>query len=112
MAHLTLARQTSCSNPLRIGSSFPPPQTLTDLDDYLSPSQACILPVKQTNKVPKAQQEGGGAGGTEIQLDASNNVYEVEIGVTAPTGTNGGGNGSAKPLEKAEISLNDCLACR
>jgi hypothetical protein len=32
-------------------------QTITDLDDFLTPSQACIIPVRQTNKV--AGQEDG-----------------------------------------------------
>lgn len=32
-------------------------QTITDLDDFLTPSQACIIPVRQTNKV--AGQETG-----------------------------------------------------
>jgi hypothetical protein len=29
---------------------------LTDLDDFLAPSQACILPVKQKNKVTDQAQ--------------------------------------------------------
>jgi hypothetical protein len=35
-------------------------QTLTDLDDFLAPSQACILPVRQTNKVNN-QEDGSNA---------------------------------------------------
>lgn len=46
-------------------STHPPPlslptQTLTDLDDFLAPSQACILPVRQTNKV-SGQEDGNNA---------------------------------------------------
>lgn len=32
-------------------------QTITDLDDFLTPSQACIIPVRQTNK-PAGQDTG------------------------------------------------------
>jgi hypothetical protein len=30
-------------------------QTLTDLNDFISPSQACIKPVEQTNPEPQKQ---------------------------------------------------------
>ena len=51
---------------------------------------------------------------TEIQIDANNIYYEVS---TYPTSAAGPSSGSAKvtgkkALEKAEINLNDCLACR
>jgi hypothetical protein len=32
-------------------------QTLTDLNDFITPSQACIKPVEQTNAPPKQEQE-------------------------------------------------------
>lgn len=35
-------------------------QTLTDLDDFLTPSQACIIPVRQSNK-PASQETGDNA---------------------------------------------------
>jgi hypothetical protein len=35
----------------------PVSQTITDLDDFLTPSQACIIPVRQTNK-PASQADG------------------------------------------------------
>ncbi|KAI0308014.1 iron hydrogenase, partial [Multifurca ochricompacta] len=67
--------------------------TLTDLNDYITPSQACIKPLEQSN-APKSQ----------IQIDASGTYYEV--------GHSGGSSsGSTKRLQPAEISLNDCLAC-
>ncbi|KAJ9114725.1 hypothetical protein QFC22_005601 [Naganishia vaughanmartiniae] len=125
--------------------------TLTDLDDFLAPSQACILPVRQTNKVNK--QEDGSNANTEIHIDENNNYYEVAISAkpstaaepptlrlypepessTRPSDGNAGDalksavsgiqameGGVDKPvatgvqseaLQKAEISLNDCLAC-
>lgn len=53
---------------------------------------------------------------TEIQIDANNNYYEVSTYSTA-TPVAGPGPTSVqmekkKALEKAEINLNDCLACR
>ncbi|AFR96934.1 cytosolic Fe-S cluster assembly factor NAR1 [Cryptococcus neoformans C23] len=77
--------------------------TITDLDDFLTPSQACIIPVRN-NKKP-AQDEGP----TEIHIDSNNNYYEVS---TYPSvGHDDGIENSKKALEKAEINLNDCLAC-
>ncbi|ORX40699.1 iron hydrogenase [Kockovaella imperatae] len=81
--------------------------TITDLDDFLTPSQACIIPVR--GSVPGKQDDGS----TEIQIDDSNTYYEVS---TYPTSSAGPSSGSAKALgkkalEKAEINLNDCLAC-
>ncbi|WVW86041.1 cytosolic Fe-S cluster assembly factor NAR1 [Kwoniella bestiolae CBS 10118] len=81
--------------------------TITDLDDFLTPSQACIIPVR--NKPTTTAEEGS----TEIQIDSNNNYYEVS---TYPTDNINGGPGPStlsgkKALEKAEINLNDCLAC-
>jgi hypothetical protein len=91
-------------------------QQITDLDDFLTPSQACIIPVRGS-KAPAAS----GDGKTEIVIDADNNYYEVSTYPTAKSG-NAGGVGVAaggvevevagrQALKKAEISLNDCLAC-
>lgn len=122
--------------------------TITDLDDFLNPSQACILPVRQTNK-QKKQASGENNLETEIHIDDKNNYYEVAMtskpgtaanppswvpaSSTAVSGSAGAGEeqplqvevqvegqsngtenkqGGGKQLEKAEISLNDCLACR
>ena len=43
---------------------------------------------------------------TEIQIDASGAYYEVGQGSTGSSG------GTQQKLQTAEISLNDCLACR
>ncbi|GHJ84911.1 hypothetical protein NliqN6_1313 [Naganishia liquefaciens] len=121
--------------------------TLTDLDDFLAPSQACILPVRQTNKA--AAQADGTNADTEIHIDENNNYYEVAIsakpstaaepptltlpGKTTTAKASDGNAGEAlesaqvgiqsleggvekapaagEALQKAEISLNDCLAC-
>ncbi|EJU04268.1 iron hydrogenase [Dacryopinax primogenitus] len=74
--------------------------TLTDLNDFINPSQACIKPVEQFNK-PVAEP---GAAATQIEVDAQGGYYEVAQGAV-------GSSGSRKKLETAQISLNDCLAC-
>ncbi len=49
---------------------------------------------------------------TEIQIDADNNYYEVSTHSTALAGPSSGVEVGRQALKKAEISLNDCLACR
>ncbi|KAJ7770229.1 iron hydrogenase [Mycena maculata] len=80
--------------------------TLTDLNDFITPSQACIKPVEQVNKEPEKQL---GAAATEIHIDLGGSYYEILTPNSAsiqPTAS-----GSGKKLEQAQISLNDCLAC-
>ncbi|KAG0361045.1 cytosolic Fe-S cluster assembly factor NARFL-like protein [Gamsiella multidivaricata] len=64
--------------------------TLSDLNDFISPSQACIKPVE----VAKTSDTQG-----SIKVDNSGSYYEVSQ------------DGSETKLETATISLNDCLAC-
>jgi hypothetical protein len=45
---------------------------------------------------------------TEIRIDASGAYYELDQGQDS-RGSSGGG---AQKLQTAEITLNDCLACR
>ncbi|KAI9442235.1 iron hydrogenase [Lactarius indigo] len=75
--------------------------TLTDLNDYITPSQACIKPVQQSNAPQNDRAPGDAA--TVIQIDASGTYYEV--------GRSTDSNGGSQKLQTAEISLNDCLAC-
>ncbi|KDR75890.1 hypothetical protein GALMADRAFT_69035 [Galerina marginata CBS 339.88] len=75
--------------------------TLTDLNDFITPSQACIKPVEQKD-APKKQEREAGAAETEILIDSSGAYYEVSTSL--PTISN-------NKLEQAQISLNDCLAC-
>jgi len=62
---------------------------LTDLNDFITPSQACIKPIN----VPKTDST------TEIKIDDTGDYYEVNA------------YGEETKLETATITLNDCLAC-
>ncbi|XP_056358889.1 cytosolic iron-sulfur assembly component 3 isoform X3 [Oenanthe melanoleuca] len=64
---------------------------LTDLDDFIAPSQECIKPVKVDKKPGKAA--------AKIRIEADGSYFQVNQ------------DGEAQKLEKAKISLNDCLAC-
>ncbi|KAF8798712.1 iron hydrogenase [Phlegmacium glaucopus] len=78
--------------------------TLTDLNDFISPSQACIKPVEQTNAEP--EEKGLGAASTEIRIDSTGAYFEVAAhNQTHPSHV------PSKKLTQAQISLNDCLAC-
>ena len=65
---------------------------LTDLDDFITPSQECIKPVKIEKKSTKAK-------GAKIKIETDGSYLEE-----LP-------DGSTKKLEKAKITLADCLAC-
>ncbi|SPO25762.1 related to NAR1 - similarity to human nuclear prelamin A recognition factor [Ustilago trichophora] len=93
--------------------------TLTDLNDYLGPSQACIKPVEgadapsdEPNGAPEPIDPAASAS-TQIAIDHDGSYYES----AAPSLSSTTASASAtKPrqrtkLETAEISLNDCLAC-
>ncbi len=66
---------------------------LTDLDDFIAPSQECIKPVKVDKK------KKGGAGGPRIRV-GDDGSYTEELT-----------DGSSRRLAKASITLADCLAC-
>lgn len=65
---------------------------LTDLDDFITPSQECIKPVKVEKKVATAK-------GAKIQIEADGSYFEEME------------SGGKMKLEKAAITLADCLAC-
>ncbi|NXY82978.1 NARFL factor, partial [Alcedo cyanopectus] len=64
---------------------------LTDLDDYIGPSQECIKPVKVEKNAGKAA--------AKIRIEADGSYFQINQ------------DGGAQKLEKAKITLNDCLAC-
>ncbi|XP_057717658.1 cytosolic Fe-S cluster assembly factor narfl isoform X2 [Corythoichthys intestinalis] len=64
---------------------------LTDLDDFITPSQECIKPVKVEKKQGKSV--------AKIQIEDDGSYVQVNPA------------GEKEKLEKAKITLNDCLAC-
>ncbi|XP_029997519.1 cytosolic Fe-S cluster assembly factor narfl [Sphaeramia orbicularis] len=64
---------------------------LTDLDDFITPSQECVKPVKVEKKQGKSV--------AKIQIEDDGSYVQVNQ------------DGGRQKLEKAKITLNDCLAC-
>ncbi|KAK7940326.1 hypothetical protein WMY93_003652 [Mugilogobius chulae] len=64
---------------------------LTDLDDFITPSQECVKPVKVEKKSGKSV--------AKIQIEDDGSYIQVNQ------------DGGKQKLEKAKITLNDCLAC-
>ncbi|KAL0272081.1 UNVERIFIED_CONTAM: hypothetical protein PYX00_005190 [Menopon gallinae] len=64
---------------------------LTDLDDFITPSQECIKPIEIKNS------KSGGVGKIKIHGDGTYFQESKE--------------GQLKKLERVQVTLNDCLAC-
>ncbi|RXN02089.1 Cytosolic Fe-S cluster assembly factor NARFL [Acipenser ruthenus] len=64
---------------------------LTDLDDFITPSQECVKPVKVEKKSGKSV--------AKIKIEDDGSYFQVNQ------------DGGLQKLEKAKITLNDCLAC-
>ncbi|RKP01435.1 hypothetical protein CXG81DRAFT_8111, partial [Caulochytrium protostelioides] len=82
---------------------------LSDLNDFITPSQECIKPVaiKKRNRAADATGQDGGEPAraahqprTAIRVDDASNYYAMSETT-----------GHEEKLEKAAITLNDCLAC-
>ncbi|XP_010949161.1 cytosolic iron-sulfur assembly component 3 isoform X3 [Camelus dromedarius] len=74
-----------------MASPFSGALQLTDLDDFIAPSQDCIKPMK-VDKRP-------GSGMAKIHIEDDGSYFQVSQ------------DGGTRRLEKAKISLDDCLAC-
>ncbi|XP_053527754.1 cytosolic iron-sulfur assembly component 3 isoform X2 [Artibeus jamaicensis] len=74
-----------------MASPFSGALQLTDLDDFIGPSQDCIKPVKIDKKL--------GSGVAKIHIEDDGSYFQVSQ------------DGGTRKLEKARISLDDCLAC-
>lgn len=106
-----------------------PLQTLADLSDYLAPSQACIKPVTyvpdeqaEVNELDKPAAAAAvrcGVLSYESPLSSTQPVpltirpsqAEIIIGEDSSFYERGVDGERGKKLKKAEITLNDCLAC-
>lgn len=92
-------------------------QTLTDLNDYLGPSQACIKPIEDTPPPKDAQIDPDtNLASTQIAIDKDGSYYESATSSSSLHQDPSSTSNSAKPrartkLETAAISLDDCLAC-
>eukprot|EP00111_Clytia_hemisphaerica_P007584 TCONS_00022025-protein len=76
-------------------SNFSGALQITDLNDFITPSQECIKPVQiDKNNAPKTDK-----GRAAIKIEADG-YYQIDEDT-----------GSQIRLKKAEITLNDCLAC-
>ncbi|KAG8184772.1 hypothetical protein JTE90_019368 [Oedothorax gibbosus] len=73
-----------------MSSMFSGALQLTDLNDFITPSQECVKPVKLVKRE--------GKGGSVVVSD-DGDYFETNQ------------DGSKEKLEKAQITLNDCLAC-
>ncbi|EAU91406.1 nuclear prelamin A recognition factor-like protein [Coprinopsis cinerea okayama7 len=86
--------------------------TLTDLNDFISPAQACIKPVEEVKKTDDQPKTGAK---TEIVIDSTGSYYEVSnepsYGSVDISKGNTRSSSSGQKLEQAQINLNDCLAC-
>uniref|UniRef100_A0A2I3HF31 Cytosolic iron-sulfur assembly component 3 n=1 Tax=Nomascus leucogenys TaxID=61853 RepID=A0A2I3HF31_NOMLE len=74
-----------------MASPFSGALQLTDLDDFIGPSQECIKPVKVEKRA--------GSGVAKIRIEDDGSYFQVNQ------------DGGTRRLEKAKVSLNDCLAC-
>uniref|UniRef100_A0A8C0Q595 Cytosolic iron-sulfur assembly component 3 n=2 Tax=Canis lupus familiaris TaxID=9615 RepID=A0A8C0Q595_CANLF len=74
-----------------MASPFSGALQLTDLDDFIGPSQDCIKPVKVDRRP--------GSGVAKIHIEDDGSYFQVSP------------DGGTQRLEKAKISLDDCLAC-
>ncbi|XP_056258227.1 cytosolic Fe-S cluster assembly factor narfl [Seriola aureovittata] len=74
-----------------MASNFSGVLQLTDLDDFITPSQECVKPVKIEKKQGKSV--------AKIQIEDDGSYVQINQ------------DGGKKKLEKAKITLNDCLAC-
>ncbi|OBZ67264.1 Cytosolic Fe-S cluster assembly factor NAR1 [Grifola frondosa] len=79
-------------------------KTLTDLNDFITPSQACIKPVEQTNGVKPLDLE---LPPPKYKLIRADHTTKSPRRLKSSKSV----NGAKRKLETAQISLNDCLAC-
>jgi iron only hydrogenase large subunit-like protein len=87
--------------------------TLTDLSDYLAPSAVCIKPVEDLNKLQEPEQGAAAVSSSSLCIVAGSPPTQTEIRIDSTGAYYEHASTSVMPkkLQKAQISLNDCLAC-
>lgn len=89
-------------------NSFSHSLNLVDLNDYLGPSQICIKPTQTASRIVDSNSSTYSNPKTEIRLDG----HDLQ---NPPRSSSSSSQPSIEPptttLEKAQITLNDCLAC-
>lgn len=88
-------------------NSFSHSLNLVDLNDYLGPSQICIKPTQTASRIVDSNSSTYSNPKTEIRLDG----HDLQ---NPPRSSSSSSQPSIEPptttLEKAQITLNDCLA--
>jgi cytosolic iron-sulfur assembly component 3 len=74
--------------------SFSGALQLTGLDDFIAPSQSCVLPMASE------PTSSSGNANSKVSIEADGSYVEINDR-----------SGEKRVLKKAEITLNDCLAC-
>lgn len=104
------------------GGSFSTGLKLTDLNDFVTPSQTCVLPMQgaaQPQPPPRQAQQrgspsdaeakqGAGAGGEARAASAPSLAAAPPGSVAAPIHNGGGDDGGG---QVARVTLSDCLSC-
>jgi iron only hydrogenase large subunit-like protein len=85
-------------------SSFSNALRLSDLNDFLAPSQSCIKPMLDAASAPPTASGASAAAGSRKKA-------HIEIGVDGQYSEVSADGSTRVPLPQAKITLNDCLAC-
>ncbi len=90
---------------------------VTNLDDFIGPSQACVNPFVTAKINPQQASAGmgggsGGGGEGKITIQADFSSYEFMPVVQPDLIRVKASSSSATTTKVATVSLNDCLACR
>lgn len=89
---------------------------LSNLDDFIAPSQACVNPLVSAKLESNGTDTGSNVanlGGKDKRVTLSNDFSKTEfdeVAVQPNLIRTTVGTGGAKKV--ASVSLNDCLACR
>lgn len=81
---------------------------LTNLDDFIAPSQACINPLVAAGRKDINSHEKNDSTKVNLALDLSTSDFDAPPAMPSVIKSAGGSDNK----KVATVSLNDCLACR